>query len=196
MSYRSFRSLGVLVVVALMVFVGACRRQPPAKPEPPPPPPAPAPVVTPPPPPKPPVQPPPTPPAPSVPTPEAIFAKKTADELSKELGIVYFEYDRADLTDAARTTLQKSAELLKQWVGFQSTLRVTVEGHADNRGTNEYNLALGERRAASVRDYLVSLGVGAGTLSIVSKGEEQPSCTEDTESCWQENRRGVFIVIK
>ena len=196
MAYRSFRSVSVSVVVALLIFVGACRRQPPAKPEPPPPPPAPAPVVQPPPPPKPPVQPPPTPPAPAAPSDRDIFMSKMGDVLSKELGVVYFDYDRADLTDAARATLQKSAELLKQWVGWEPKVRVTVEGHADNRGTNEYNLALGERRAASVRDYLVSLGVGAPVLSIVSKGEEQPACTQDTESCWQENRRGIFIVIK
>ena len=104
------------------------------------------------------------------------------------------DYDRADLTDAARTTLQQSAALLKEWSGYSQALRVTIEGHADNRGTNEYNLALGERRAASVRDYLVSLGVSNAALAIVSKGEEQPVCTEDTESCWQENRRGVFII--
>ena len=196
MTYRSFRSVWLVVLVALVIFGGACNRQPPAKPAPPPQPPPPAPVVTPPPPPKPPVQPPPTPPPPAAPTEREIFDKKMGDELSKELGAVLFEYDRADLTDAARTTLQKDAELLKQWVQWAPQLRVTVEGHADNRGTNEYNLALGERRAASIRDYLVSLGVATGALSIVSKGEEQPACTEDTESCWQENRRGIFIVVK
>jgi peptidoglycan-associated lipoprotein len=195
MAHRWFRSGWLMVIVALVIFIGACRRQEPAKPEPPPPPPPPAPVVTPPPPPKPPVPPPPTPP-PAAPTEKEIFDKKMPDELSRELGVVYFDYDRADLSDTARATLQKSAELLKQWAGWAPTLRVMVEGHADNRGTNEYNLALGERRAASVRDYLVSLGVANTALSIVSKGEEQPVCTEETEACWQQNRRGQFIVTK
>jgi peptidoglycan-associated lipoprotein len=68
-----------------------------------------------------------------------------------------------------------------------------VEGHADSRGTNEYNLALAERRAAASRDYLVSLGIPADRVTIVSKGEEQPFCTEETESCWQQNRRGHFL---
>jgi len=68
-----------------------------------------------------------------------------------------------------------------------------VEGHADSRGTNEYNLALAERRAAAVRDYLVSLGIGAERVTVVSKGEEAPFCTEENETCWQQNRRGHFI---
>ena len=72
--------------------------------------------------------------------------------------------------------------------------RVTVEGHADSRGTNEYNFALSERRAASVRDYLVSLGLSASRITIVSKGEEQPMCTDETEDCWAKNRRGHFVI--
>ena len=68
-----------------------------------------------------------------------------------------------------------------------------VEGHADARGTNEYNLALGERRAAAARDYLVSLGIPADRMTIVSKGEEAPVCSEDNEACWQKNRRGHFV---
>jgi peptidoglycan-associated lipoprotein len=69
-----------------------------------------------------------------------------------------------------------------------------IEGHADSRGTNEYNLALGERRADAVRDYLVSLGVSTDRMSILSKGEEQPFCREETEACWPQNRRGHFVV--
>lgn len=68
--------------------------------------------------------------------------------------------------------------------------RVTVEGHADSRGTSEYNLALGERRATAVRDYLVSLGVDSARVNMVSMGEEQPVCREEAESCWAQNRRG------
>ena len=69
-----------------------------------------------------------------------------------------------------------------------------IEGHADSRGTNEYNLALGERRASSAKDYLVSLGIAGSRISVVTKGEEQPFCTEETEACWAQNRRGHFIV--
>ena len=78
-------------------------------------------------------------------------------------------------------------------VDSTQSVRVTIEGHADARGTNEYNFALSERRAASVRDYLVSLGVAASRLAIVSKGEEQPTCTEETEACHTNNRRGHFV---
>ena len=78
---------------------------------------------------------------------------------------------------------------MKRW----SSTKVLVEGHADSRGTNEYNLALAERRAAAVRDYLVSLGVTAARVTVVSKGEEAPFCTEEAESCWQQNRRGHFV---
>ena len=69
-----------------------------------------------------------------------------------------------------------------------------VEGHADSRGTAEYNLALGERRASAVRDYLVNLGVGANRITVVSKGKESPFCTEENETCWQQNRRGHFVI--
>jgi peptidoglycan-associated lipoprotein len=108
----------------------------------------------------------------------------------RPLGNVKFEYDKADLTEQARGILQKNSEWLRKW----SSTQVVIEGHADSRGTNEYNLALGERRAAAVRDYLVSLGIAASRLSVVSKGEEQPLCREDTEECWAENRRGHFEV--
>jgi peptidoglycan-associated lipoprotein len=102
----------------------------------------------------------------------------------------FFAFDSSELDETARGALQKNVEFMKR----RGTSQVTVEGHADSRGTNEYNLALGERRAAVVRDYLVSLGVPANRMTIVSKGEEQPFCTEETEGCWQQNRRGHFVV--
>jgi len=102
---------------------------------------------------------------------------------------VYFAYDSIALSEEARGTLQKNAEYLKK----RSTAKVMVEGHADSRGTNEYNLALTERRAAAVKDYLVSLGVSADRVTTVAKGEEQPFCREETESCWQQNRVGFFV---
>ena len=182
----------VLAVGALSVAIGCGKKQPPviATPTPAPP----TVVATPPP-----QPPPPPPPAPSPtvvstpvqPTEDEVFAKWTLDELNsqKPLEDVLFDYDSAELTEAGRNILQKNTLYLQRWI----TTRVTVEGHADNRGTNEYNFALSERRAASVRDYLVSLGVSASRISIVSKGEEQPVCTEETEACWTRNRRGHFI---
>jgi peptidoglycan-associated lipoprotein len=127
-----------------------------------------------------------------VPTAEEIFARMSLAELNakKPLGDVFFGIDKSDLADEARASLQKNADYLKRW----ATLRISVEGHCDERGTAEYNLALGERRATAVRAYLTSLGVGADRVTVVSKGKEQPFCTERTESCFSQNRRGHFLI--
>ena len=85
--------------------------------------------------------------------------------------------------------LQRNADFLKRW----PSTRVRIEGNTDSRGTNEYNLALGDRRAAAVRDYLVGLGIAADRLQAISKGEESPTCTDEDESCWSKNRRGEFV---
>ena len=102
---------------------------------------------------------------------------------------MFFDYDKSEITAEGRAALQRNADYLKRW----TTTRVSVEGHCDARGTNEYNLALGERRAQAVKDYLVSLGISEGRMQQVSKGEESPQCTEDTEACWSQNRRGAFV---
>ena len=94
------------------------------------------------------------------------------------------------LRDDARATLQRNADYMRRW----PSIRVTVEGHADARGTNEYNLALGDRRARAVMDYMTSLGIGADRMAVVSKGEEAPLCREMTEACFMMNRRGHFII--
>jgi len=114
------------------------------------------------------------------------------DELRRRgfSGDVYFDYDESTLTDDTRDKLSRNADLLKSQPQFQ----LTVEGHADERGTNEYNLALGERRANAVKDYLASLGVAATRLRTISYGEERPVCTESAESCWSQNRRAHMIV--
>jgi len=161
------------------------------------------PVVTPPPPPAPaaPANPPAPPPPPAAPapaatpralTPEEIFAQKSLDQLNKErpLGDVFFELDSATISDAARASLNTNAEWLKQW----SSTRITIEGHCDERGTAEYNLGLGERRANAVKAYLTGLGVAADRVVVVSKGKEAPFCTESNEACWQQNRRGHFLI--
>jgi peptidoglycan-associated lipoprotein len=125
-------------------------------------------------------------------TEEEKFAAMSLAELNaqKPLGDVFFAYDSSDLTDEARASLAKNSEWLKRW----AATRISVEGHCDARGTAEYNLGLGERRAAAVKAYLTSLGVGGDRVATVSKGEEQPFCSETAESCFAQNRRGHFIV--
>ena len=134
----------------------------------------------------------PTPPAPRPLTEEEIFARKSVDQLNSEkpLDDVFFDLDKSDIRDDGKSVLQRDADWLKKW----SSTQVTVEGHADSRGSSEYNLGLGSRRAASVKDYLASLGVPANRLTVVSKGKEQPVCSEESESCWQQNRRGHFVI--
>lgn len=179
--------------VALVMVIGltACAKK---VPPPPPPPPAPPVVAT-----APPAPPPPPPPAPA-PAPEPpraltedeIFARKTVEQLNAEMPLadVMFDYDQSNIRDDQRATLQRNAEFLRRW----PSVRVSVEGHADARGTNEYNLALGERRANTVKEYLVGLGIGTDRLVVVSKGEETPVCTEMTEECYKRNRRDHFLI--
>jgi len=107
---------------------------------------------------------------------------------------VFFAFDKSELGDTAKAALQKDAAWLNN--AIHTKIRVMVEGHADQRGTNEYNLALGDRRATAVRDYLVNLGVAANRINLVSKGKEEPVCTEMMEECWERNRRGHFIITE
>jgi peptidoglycan-associated lipoprotein len=190
MSAHRFRVLSWVAAVALATFIAGCGKKPaPVTPPPPPPPPAAANTTPPPPPPPPPAPPAPAPPAP---TEEELFARMSLADLNaqKPLSDVFFDYDKSDLTDQSRSSLQTDANWMKKW----TSTAVTVEGHADDRGTNEYNLALGERRAAAVRDYLVSLGVPTNRVTIVSMGEEQPFCHDENEACWSQNRRGHFVI--
>ncbi len=183
---RSFRSSAVVLALATVM---ACGKKAPETPPPAPPPPAESKPTTPPTPPPPP--PPPAPTTPKVPSEDEIYQSMPFDEIAKKyLADVFFAYDSVELSEQSRASLQKNAEFMKR----RATARILIEGHADSRGTNEYNLALGERRADAVRDYMVSLGVADERVTIVSKGEEQPFCREETEGCWQQNRRGHFIV--
>lgn len=184
---RSFRSF-VAVMLFALATLSACGKKAPETPPPAPAPPPETKPTTPPPPP-----PPPPPPAtpPKVPTEDEIYQSMSPEDIAKKyLADVFFAYDSVELSEQSRASLQKNAAFMKS----RSTAKLLIEGHADSRGTNEYNLALGERRADAVRDYMVSLGVGEDRLTIVSKGEEQPFCREETEACWQQNRRGHFIV--
>ena len=100
---------------------------------------------------------------------------------------VHFDFDRYDVRDEDKSTLQRQAA----WLGKYPSVRVTVEGHCDERGTREYNLGLGARRANSVKEYLVSLGVSSARVDTISYGKERPICTDSSEECWAQNRRGV-----
>lgn len=104
---------------------------------------------------------------------------------------IHFDYDSFELTDAARQTLQENA----QWLKDNPQMRVEIEGHCDDRGTVEYNLALGAKRAAAAKSYLVALGIGRDRLTTISYGEELPLCHEETEACWSENRRAHFVPV-
>jgi peptidoglycan-associated lipoprotein len=104
---------------------------------------------------------------------------------------VYFDYDRAELSGDARSVLDAKVQLLTR----SQEVRLRITGHADERGSDEYNLALGQRRAAAVKRYLVDHGIAAARLDILSLGEERPICTEAFESCWSRNRRGEFEIV-
>ena len=180
----------LLTIATLMVAVtaGACAKKvaPVAKPMPPPT------VGGSPPPPQPPQpvdEPVPVPPEPIA---EDAVGSKSLDDLNRDspLKPVFFELDSADLNADAQSTLQANAGVLKQ----NGTLQITIEGHCDERGTAEYNLALGERRALAARDYLVSLGIGANRVRTVSYGKEFPFDPAHDEGAWSKNRRAHFVI--
>ena len=184
--------LPILALAVTIAVTGCAKKVPPPAPAPPPPPPAAAPAPPPPPP------PPPAPAAAAVPaapaalSEEEAFARKSLEQLNAEhpMDDVYFDLDKSDIRTDARASLQKDSDWLKKWAKVQ----ITIEGHCDSRGSAEYNLALGARRATAVKDYLVSLGLPAARVTIVSKGKEQPFCAQQDESCWQQNRRGHFVI--
>ena len=118
--------------------------------------------------------------------------KSSATAASSPLKDVFFEFDRYDLNSDGRATLRANAD----WLKSNSSARVEIEGHCDERGTNEYNLALGAKRAQAAREFLSTLGIGADRLSTISYGEEIPVCKEMNESCWKQNRRARFVIIQ
>ncbi|MCZ6625661.1 MAG: peptidoglycan-associated lipoprotein Pal [Deltaproteobacteria bacterium] len=104
---------------------------------------------------------------------------------------IYYDYDQYNLRPDARETLRTNAD----WLKANPSARVEIEGHCDERGTNEYNLALGAKRAQAAKDYLITLGIFEGRLTTISYGEELAVCKEQTEQCWQNNRRGRLVII-
>ncbi len=121
--------------------------------------------------------------APSL-TEEQLFAQNVKD--------IYFDYDKSDVRGSEQSSIQADAAFLQQ----HSSINVTVEGHCDERGSTEYNLALGDNRASAVKNALVGAGIAADRIKTASLGKERPFCTESNEACWQQNRRGHFVYAK
>jgi peptidoglycan-associated lipoprotein len=128
--------------------------------------------------------------APPPPPPPAVVTETLDEQFRKRVRDVYFDYDKSDIRDDQKSTLSDAADFLKA----NPSLRFTVEGHCDERGSEEYNLGLGDRRANAVKNYLISLGVGADRMNPISYGKERPQCREATEECYQRNRRGHFVL--
>lgn len=112
--------------------------------------------------------------------------------ISGPLKEIYFDFDSYDLTSSARSTLQVNAA----WLKANPAVNVEIEGHCDDRGTTEYNLALGAKRARAAMDYMVSLGVSAARIKATSYGEELPTCKDASEGCYQKNRRDRFVEVR
>ncbi len=125
--------------------------------------------------------PPPPPPAPPAETMEEMFRKNVLD--------AFFDYDKSDVRPDAREALSRTAQFLRT----NAAIKVTIEGHCDERGSTEYNLGLGERRAQATKQFLIQLGVAPERMETVSYGKEKPFCTASNEACWQQNRRGHFV---
>jgi peptidoglycan-associated lipoprotein len=125
--------------------------------------------------------PPPPPPQQEGPNLDTLFLQEVKD--------AYFDFNKADIRADAREALGKTAEFLRKY----PQIKVTIEGHCDERGSTEYNLVLGDRRAAAAKNYLVQLGISADRINTVSYGKEKPFCMESNEQCWQRNRVGHFV---
>jgi peptidoglycan-associated lipoprotein len=125
---------------------------------------------------------------------EEIFMSKSLDQINQEkpLATVYFDFDKYDIRPDVRPVLEQDASWLKKF----KTAKVLIEGHCDERGTEDYNLALGEKRAKSVYDYLLSLGIAPDRMKIISYGKSQPLDPGHDEAAWQMNRRVQFLVIE
>jgi peptidoglycan-associated lipoprotein len=127
-------------------------------------------------------------------TEEEIFMSKSLDQINKEkpLQMIHFDYDKFFIRDDAKPILESNAAWLKKF----RTVKVLIEGHCDERGTEEYNLALGEKRAKSTLDYLVSLGIPQDRMKIISYGKSQPLDPANNEAAWAKNRRAQFTIIE
>ena len=131
-------------------------------------------------------QPPPPPPPPPQPT------VTDEDLFSQNIRDVYFDYDKSDIRADQQSSVQADIQFLNQ----HANINLTIEGHCDERGSTDYNLALGDQRASSVKNALVAGGVSASRIKTISYGKEKPFCNESNEACWQQNRRGHFVYQK
>jgi len=129
-------------------------------------------------------------PAPAPPPAPEATPEEPAKTVQDQIADVFYDYDSAELSAAAQTTLDANAKVLNDNAGAS----VAIEGHCDERGTVEYNLALGDRRAQAAKDYLVRFGIATGRVSTISYGEERPFATGTDESAWAQNRRAHFVV--
>jgi peptidoglycan-associated lipoprotein len=129
------------------------------------------------------VNPAPAPPAPAAPS------ISDADLFAQNIKDVYFDYDKSDIRSDQQSLVESNAQFLNQ----HSNIDFTIEGHCDDRGSTDYNLALGDQRASAVKNALTSAGVNASRIKTISYGKEKPFCSEDNEACWQQNRRGHFV---
>ncbi|OGD21755.1 MAG: peptidoglycan-associated lipoprotein [Candidatus Aminicenantes bacterium RBG_16_63_16] len=127
-------------------------------------------------------------------TEEEIFMSKSLEQINLEapLKMIHFDYDQYAIREDAKPTLEGNAAWLKKF----SSAKILIEGHCDERGTEEYNLALGEKRAKTAYDYLASLGVPPDRMKLISYGKSQPLDTGHTETSWQKNRRAQFLIIE
>ncbi len=136
------------------------------------------------------------PPPPPPPPPPAPAAKTMSELLSTGVQDAFFDYDKSDIREDARAALTRDSDALKTIFRDLPGGTAVIEGHCDERGSAEYNLGLGDRRASAARDFLVQLGVPADRLKTISYGKERPQCTESNEDCWQKNRRVHFAAGK
>jgi peptidoglycan-associated lipoprotein len=133
-------------------------------------------------------------PAPAAPPPPPKTSRSITEWLAQDVQDALFDYDSSTIREDARAVLSRNAEVLKQVLAAHGDAIISVEGHADERGSAEYNLGLADRRATAAKEFLVQLGVPADRLRPVSYGNERPQCTESNEGCWQKNRRAHFAV--
>jgi peptidoglycan-associated lipoprotein len=166
-------SVTLVALILTFLFVGCAKEEPPPPTVEPPPRPA---------------APPPPPPSPPPPPPGPSISQQAFQEFQNQ--DIYFDFDKYDLRTDARATLDRKASFLNQ----NSSVRVQIEGHCDERGTEEYNLALGERRANAAKQYLTTAGISAGRLSTISYGEERPLDPGHNEAAWAKNRRDHFVI--
>ena len=182
--HRASRAVSLSVIA--LVALGACKKKPEVAPAP-----TEQPATAP--------QPAPPPPTPAQPECDAACVEARNNAAKSEAiraataaltATIYFDYDRSDITDDSRAKLDAKVPVLTQ----NTAVRIRIAGHTDSRGSDEYNLALGQRRAAAAKRYLTDRGVDGSRIEIVSFGEERPTCTDESEGCWSRNRRDEFEI--